>query len=306
VSSAPTIPIPAAPPRAAVATPTEEPKPQPRRRHRYERLGWIPFLLSHLVMLGAFWSGVTWQAVVVCAVLYWGRMLAVTGAYHRYFSHRTYETSRAFQFVLGLWAASTIQRGPLWWAAHHRGHHLHSDTERDLHSPVVDGFWHSHFMWLFAGNADTDWKRVKDFTKYPELVWLDKYWLVVPVVLSFVVWALWGWPGLFIGFALSTVLGWHTTFLVNSLAHVWGRRRFETSDDSRNNWVIALLTLGEGWHNNHHRYMNSARQGFYWWEVDVTYYFLRALQAVGLIWNLKEPPQRILDEGRARDAQRAS
>lgn len=277
-------------------------KAPPRRRHRYERLGWIPFFLSHLVMFGAIWSGVTWEAIAVGVVLYFVRMFGVTGGYHRYFAHRAFETSRWFQFVLALLATMTIQRGPLWWAAHHRAHHLHSDTENDLHSPVVDGFWHSHFGWLFAGNAETDMKRVKDLAKYPELLWLDKYWLVVPVLTSVLVWLVWGWPGFFIGFAASGVLVWHSTFLVNSLAHVWGKRRFETKDQSRNNLVIALLTMGEGWHNNHHRYMNSARMGFYPGEIDLTYLTLRGLEKLGIVWNLKGVPERILEEGRQADA----
>lgn len=277
------------------------PKEKAARRHRYERIGWMPFLLCHFVMFGAIWSGVTWQAAAVGVVLYFVRMFMVTGGYHRYFAHRAFETSRWFQLVLAVGASMTIQRGPLWWAAHHRAHHLHSDTEKDLHSPVVDGFWHSHFGWFFAGNAETDMKRVKDLARYPELVWLDKYWLVVPAVTSFVVWLIWGWPGLFIGFAASGVLVWHSTFLVNSLAHVWGTRRFATKDQSRNNLFIALVTMGEGWHNNHHRYMNSARMGFYPGEIDLTYYVLRGLEKLGLVWNLKPVPERVLDEGRAAD-----
>ncbi len=253
-------------------------------------------------MLGAFWSGVTWEAVAVGVVLYVLRMFMVTAGYHRYFAHRAFETSRWFQFVLAVGAVMTIQRGPLWWAAHHRAHHLYSDTERDLHSPVVDGFWHAHFGWLFAGNAETDWKRVQDLARYPELVWLDKYWLVVPILTAFIVWLIFGWSGLFIGFALSGVLVWHSTFLVNSLAHVWGHRRFDTRDQSRNNLFIALVTMGEGWHNNHHRYMRSARMGFYPGEVDLTYAILRVLEKLGLVWNLEPVPARVLEEGRRPSA----
>ncbi|HJL18139.1 MAG TPA: acyl-CoA desaturase [Sandaracinaceae bacterium LLY-WYZ-13_1] len=288
----------------------EKPKPavevaseaKPRRKHRYQLGGMIPWALVHVAVFGAFWSGVTWEAVAVCAGLFFFRIWAVTGIYHRYFSHRTYETSRAFQFVLAWFATMTSQRGVLWWAAHHRSHHLYSDTERDLHSPKQDGFWHSHAGWIFADNSETQWKRIKDFAKYPELVWLNKYWFVPPIVTGLVVFLLFGWSGLFIGFFLSQVLSWHATYVINSLCHVWGKRRFETKDTSRNNFWLALLTLGEGWHNNHHHYMNSARQGFYWWEIDITYYSLKLLSWVGLIWNIKEPPARVLEEGRRRDA----
>jgi len=266
----------------------------------------ITWLLAHLAVLGALWSGVTWQAVVVCVALFVFRMWAVTAGYHRYFSHRTFETSRVFQFVLAWCATMTAQRGVLWWAAHHRAHHLYSDTERDLHSPKQDGFFHAHMGWIFSDHSETDWKRIRDFAKYPELVWLDKYWLVPPVITGVAVFLLFGWPGVFIGFFLSLVLSWHSTYVINSLCHVWGERRFETKDTSRNNLWLALLTLGEGWHNNHHHYMNSARQGFYWWEIDITYYSLKVLSWLGVIWNLKTPPAKVLEEGRRRDAARRS
>jgi stearoyl-CoA desaturase (delta-9 desaturase) len=263
-----------------------------------------PMLLCHLAVLGAFWSGVTTEAVVVCAVLFAVRMFGVTGVYHRYFSHRTYETSRAFQFLLAFLAQTSAQRGALWWAAHHRRHHLHSDDPRDPHSVRQDGFWHAHIMWLFADTSETDWKRIQDFAKYPELRWLNKYWLLPPVIVAVGVWLLFGWSGLFVGFFLATVLNWHSTFVINSLCHVWGSRRWDTKDDSKNNLWLALLTFGEGWHNNYHHYMNSCRQGFYWWEIDVTYGILKVLSWMGLIWGIKAPPARILEEGRRRDAAR--
>ncbi|MBN4049588.1 acyl-CoA desaturase, partial [bacterium AH-315-N03] len=267
-----------------------------------ERAGWIPFFIMHFVMFGAIWHGWSWEGIVVCAVLFFVRMFAVTAGYHRYFAHRTFETSRWFQFVLAWTAVSSIQRGPLWWAAHHRAHHLHSDTEKDLHSPVVDRFWHSHFGWLFAGNAETDHKRVKDFAKYPELVWLDRWHLAPIILLGILIASVFGWSVFFIGWAISNLLVWHCTFLVNSLTHMVGTRRFDTKDESRNSLVIALLTMGEGWHNNHHRYMNSARMGFYPGEIDLTYYGLVVLEKLGLIWNLKQVPERILEEGRRNDA----
>ncbi len=274
----------------------------PARAHRYEWGAMIPFILIHLAVFGAIWSGVTVQALIVCAVLFAVRMFAVTGVYHRYFAHRTYQTSRVFQFILAFLAQTSAQRGVLWWAAHHRAHHLYSDSERDLHSVRQDGFWHAHLMWIFDDTSETDEKRIRDFSKYPELRWLNKYWLVPPVLVGVGSLALFGWSGLFIGFCLATVLNWHSTYFINSLCHVWGKRRFDTKDDSKNNLFLALLTFGEGWHNNHHHYMNSCRQGFYWWEIDITYYILKALSWVGLVWNIKEPPARVLADGRARDA----
>lgn len=270
-------------------------------KSRYEWSSMVPFVLVHLGVFGALWSGVTWQAVVCCVVLYAVRMFGVTGGYHRYFAHRTFKTNRVVQFLLAFLAQTSAQRGVLWWAAHHRRHHKYSDQPEDVHSPVQRGFWYSHVMWIYDGNSETDWDRIGDFAKYPELRFLNRFWLLPPVLLGFAVWLWLGWSGLFIGFFLSTVLLWHGTFLVNSLTHVFGRKRFDTSDESRNSLLIALVTLGEGWHNNHHHYQSSTRQGFYWWEIDVTYYVLRALSWVGLVRDLREPPARVLAEGRARD-----
>jgi len=269
--------------------------------------GAIPFILCHLAVFAAFWTGVTWQALVVCVVLYVVRMFAVTGGYHRYFSHRTYKTGRVFQFILAFLAQSSAQKGALWWAAHHRRHHKHSDQPGDVHSPVLGGFMHSHVGWLFyEGAGDTDLDRIKDFAKYPELRFLDRFHLLPPILLGAACAWLFGWSGLIIGFFLSTVLLWHGTFFINSLAHVFGKRRFATTDDSRNNGWLALITLGEGWHNNHHRYQASARNGFYWWEIDVTYYVLKVLSWLGLVWDLRPVPEKILEEGRKADAARAA
>ena len=262
----------------------------------YQLLGLIPFVLVHIGALAAlFFVSVGWQVWIVALVLFWVRMFAVTAGYHRYFSHRSYKTSRAMQFMLAVVAQSSSQRGVLWWAAHHRDHHKYSDGERDVHSPERHGFWHAHMGWLHDQNAGTNYQRVKDLARFPELVVLNRLWWLPPLLLAAAVTAIWGLPGLLIGFALSTVLLWHTTFTVNSLAHIWGTRRYETTDTSRNNWVIALLTLGEGWHNNHHYFMGSTRQGFFWWEVDVCYYILKAMSWFGLVWDLKEPPTRVYE-----------
>lgn len=304
-SSAPASLLPSTATADAVAA-AEAPAAPPRRKYRYEWASMSSWIACHFAVLGAIWSGVTLEAVIVCAVLFFSRTFAVTGVYHRYFSHRTYETSRVMQFILAFFAQTSVQRGVLWWAAHHRAHHLYSDQERDLHSVRQDGFWHAHVGWIYAGTGDTDWKRIQDFAKYPELRWLNKYWIVPPVVLGVSVFLLFGWPGLFIGFFLATVLNWHATYTINSLCHVFGSRRFDTKDDSKNNLWLALLTFGEGWHNNHHHYMNSCRQGFYWYEIDITYYILKAMSWVGLVWNIKEPPARVLADGRRRDAERAA
>jgi len=262
------------------------------------------FFLSHLAPLGAIWVGVSWQVVLTCVVLYVVRMWAITAGYHRYFAHRTYKPSRFFAFVLAFIAQSSAQKGALWWAAHHRVHHKLSDQPGDVHSPVQNSFWYAHVGWLFADTEETRWDKIPDLAKYPELVWLNRYFLVPPIVLAVAVTALFGWSGLFIGFFLSTVLTWHGTFLVNSLTHVWGRKRFDSGDQSRNNGLTALITLGEGWHNNHHHYQSSARNGFYWWEIDITYYVLKLLSLFGVVWDLRPVPARVLAEGRRLDAER--
>jgi stearoyl-CoA desaturase (delta-9 desaturase) len=276
----------------------------------------LPFIAIHagcLLLLVTGWSPV---AVTVCAIAFFVRMFAITGFYHRYFSHRTFRTSRVMQFVFAVMGASAAQRGPLWWAAHHRHHHQHSDTPDDLHSPVVDGFWWSHAGWFTCDAAfRTQIQRIGDFARFPELRFINRFDSLIPVLMIVVMYGLgawleavrpeWGTNGLQMvtwGFLVSTVLLFHGTVTINSLAHVWGTRRFDTRDNSRNNFVLALITLGEGWHNNHHRYPKSARQGFFWWEIDITYYVLWLMQSVGLIWDLAPVPAHIQAEARERRA----
>ena len=255
----------------------------------------LPFLLIHAGCVAAIWSGISWQAVAICAALYWLRMFAITAGYHRYFSHRAYATSRVFQFILAFLAQSSAQKSVLWWAAKHRHHHLHSDTAQDVHSPRHKGFVYSHVGWIFYRQHDaTDLVKVADFAPYPELMWLHRLELLPPIVLAGLCFLLAGWSGLVVGFLWSTVLTYHATFCINSLAHVHGRKRYVTGDDSRNNWLLALLTMGEGWHNNHHAYQASARQGFHWYEIDLTYYVLVALSWLGIVWDLKLPPKQVL------------
>ena len=254
----------------------------------------IPFVLVHLACVAALWTGVTYDALVLCFLLYWLRIFAIGAGYHRYFSHRAYRTSRAFQFALAVLSQSTAQKSVLWWASKHRHHHLHSDTETDVHSPRHQGFVYSHLGWIFSRKNDVaDLVKVADFARYPELMWLHKHELVPPAVLALLSVLIAGWSGLVVGFFWSTVLVYHATFCINSLAHVRGRRRYVTGDNSRNNWLLALFTMGEGWHNNHHAYQSSVRQGFRWWEIDATFYLLKALSWTGLVWDLKTPPAAV-------------
>ena len=264
-------------------------------RHVYFNALSLPFWGVHiLAIVGIAITGVSWVGLLLTLALYLPRMFFVTGAYHRYFSHRSYKTSRWFQFVLALGATFTAQKGVLWWAAHHRVHHKLSDMPGDLHSVKQSGFWWSHMGWILARDLEgTDMSRIKDFSKYPELRWLDRWWLVPPVAAGVIAFAIGGFFGLVWAFAVPQVLCWHGTFTINSLSHVWGGRRYATDDDSRNNPVLALITLGEGWHNNHHHYQVAARQGFFWWEYDITYYVLRAFAAVGLVWDLHGVPEHI-------------
>jgi len=255
----------------------------------------IPFVLVHLSCFAAIWSGVTWQAIAICFALYWLRIFAIGAGYHRYFSHRAYSTSRTFQFILAFLSQTTAQKSVLWWAAKHRHHHLHSDTEQDVHSPRHKGFVYSHVGWIFARKHNTtDLVKLADFARYPELMFLHKFELLPAIALAILCFLAAGWSGLVVGFFWSTVLVYHATFCINSLAHVSGRKRYVTGDDSRNNWLLALFTMGEGWHNNHHACQSSVRQGFRWWEIDATYYILRVLSWLSIIWDLKTPPEQVL------------
>ena len=273
----------------------------------------IPFMALHLACCAVYFVGVSATALMVAAGLYALRMFAITGFYHRYFSHCAFHTSRTAQFVFAVLGASCVQRGPLWWASHHRHHHAHSDAADDAHSPRQHGFLWSHMGWFMAReNFATRFQRVPELARFPELRFLDRYDVVVPAVLAAVLYAAGallesfvpalGTSGLQLvvwGFCISTVVLYHATFTTNSLAHRFGRRRYATRDDSRNNAWLALLTFGEGWHNNHHHFPGAARQGFFWWELDLTYYGLKALAALGIIWDLKPVPAVMLNARRA-------
>ena len=256
-----------------------------------------PFLGVHAMAFAApFLAAPTWSLVGLAATVYALQMFAITAGYHRYFAHRAYRTSRAFQLVLAVLGTITVQKGALWWAAHHRDHHRHSDAVEDVHSPVQRGFWWSHVGWILSERHDrTKVDRVRDLARYPELAWLDRWGLALAVAFAAGLFLAGGLPWLLWGFFVPVTASWHVTFCINSLAHVLGRRRYPTGDDSRNNAVLALLTFGEGWHNNHHFYPSAANQGWFWWEVDLTWYALRLLAAVGVVWDLRTPPRRVRD-----------
>ncbi len=270
------------------------------------RTDWLritPYIGIHLMCFGVIWVGWSSVAVGIAGFLYLLRIFAITGFYHRYFSHRTFKTSRWFQFLFGLIGTASIQRGPLWWAAHHRHHHAHSDDPEDVHSPVQHGFLWSHMGWFTAPvNFPTKIELIQDFAKFPELRFLDRFDLVIAVLIGTGMFILGaslpaelGTSGMqmLVWFFISTVTLYHVTYMINSLAHVYGSRRYETTDTSRNNPFLAILAFGEGWHNNHHHYPNTARQGFYWWEIDMSYYIIVALSWLGLVWDVKPLPAEI-------------
>lgn len=268
------------------------------------------FIFIHLIPLCAIWTGATMFDWILCVSLYFLRMFFITGAYHRYFSHRTYKTSRVFQFILAFMAQTSAQKGVLWWAAHHRVHHRTSDTPSDPHSMKLYGFWYSHLGWILGPEyKETHFNLIQDFTKFPELRWLNKNHMVPPLLLALGV-AAWGGivnggsislmaspegglSTLLIGFFLSTAVLYHGTFSINSIMHHFGKARYNTGDASKNNLILALLTLGEGWHNNHHYYMSATRQGFFWWEIDITYYILKIFSWLGLVWDIQEVPDKV-------------
>ncbi len=268
----------------------QAPRPQ---RGAIDTLSVVLLVAMHLSVLFVFVVPLSAKVVLLAVGGYLLRMFAITGGYHRYFSHRSFKTSRAFQLVLAVLGTMSMQNGPLWWASWHRRHHKHSDTPLDPHSPALRGLWTAHLGWVLdpIEPRQRDLSNVKDLSRFAEIRFLDRHkWF--PLVLYAVgCFAIAGWAGLVWGFVVSTIVLFHATMLINSLAHVWGTRRYATADTSRNNAVLAVITLGEGWHNNHHHHMSSARQGFFWWEVDVTYYILKALERLGVIWDVREPSE---------------
>ena len=293
---------------------------RPMDGEQLDRFICIQFLFMHLACLLVIWTGVSAVAVVTCLILYVIRMFAITAGFHRLFAHRTYKTSRVFQFLMAFIGTASYQKGPLWWSAHHRRHHLVADTEEDFHSPLTRRFWRAHFGWFLSRDSQrTEWKFITNLSKYRDLRILDRYYSVPPALLAVAMFLFGtllaryapglgtsGWQMLIWGFFVSTVVLYHGTFTVNSLAHIFGKRRFPTSDNSRNNWFVALITLGEGWHNNHHHYQSSERQGFYWWELDFSHYALRALSWFGVVWDLRTPPPHVLELTNSESLDRAA
>ncbi len=286
------------------------------------RLDWmrlLPFIGMHVACFGAIFTGVSPTALAAAVGFYLLRMFFITAFYHRYFGHRAFRVSRPVQFIMAVLGCTAGQRGPLWWAGHHREHHATADTREDPHSPSHQGMWFSHTLWFLTRKSFAlQEQRVKDWLRYPELKFLERVDWLPFVLFGAGCYFLGAWlrdaaPGLGTdgpqmlvwGFFISTVLLYHATYSINSLAHRFGSRRFETSDDSRNNFWLALITLGEGWHNNHHRFPAAARQGFYWWEVDISYLLLRALAWVGLVKDLRSVPRQVLKDKKTTGAEQS-
>jgi len=262
-----------------------------RRRSPLDVFSLVLLVSMHLACALVLAVHFSWWLVALAVGGYVLRMFAITAGFHRYFSHRAFKTSRAFQLVLAGLGTASMQNGPLWWSSWHRHHHKHADTTLDAHSPRHIGFWKAHIGWVFDGSHDDPiLANVRDLVRYPELRFLERHKWLPLIAYAVGCFAIAGWAGVVWGFVVSTVVLFHGTLLINSLAHVWGSRPYTTKDDSRNNALLAVLTLGEGWHNNHHHYMSSARQGFRWWQLDVSYYVLRALAWVGIVWDLRSPP----------------
>ncbi|MEE8556487.1 MAG: acyl-CoA desaturase [Myxococcota bacterium] len=277
----------------------EEPQLARLPRASWQRVDWSgnwPFLTFHLVaIVGALVVPPTIEALALCLTVFYVRILGISLGYHRYFAHRTFRTSRAFQLLLAVWSVTSAQRGVLWWAGHHRNHHRYSDQPDDVHSPVLRGFLWSHVGWILSKRySRAPLEVIRDMASYPEMRWLERHPYVPPTMLGLATFVLLGWTGLVWGFLVSTVLLWHATFSINSLAHVLGKRRYPTTDTSRNNGWLAWLTAGEGWHNNHHFFCSSARLGFRWWEFDPTYYLIRVLERLGVVWDVRRPPPHVI------------
>jgi fatty-acid desaturase len=234
----------------------------------------------------------SWTRLFVALTLYWISVgLGISMGYHRLHTHRGFKTFKLFEYFLAVCGTLTLEGGPLFWVATHRLHHQYSDQDQDPHTPRVNGFW-AHIGWIIFGEAHhNDTARMSryapDLAKDPFYRWLTTYHWVPLTTLGLVLLAIGGWGLVNWGIFLRVVVGMHSTWLVNSATHMWGRRRFATTDDSRNVWWVALLTFGEGWHNNHHAHPTSARHGLAWYEFDPTWIELKLLRALGLVWDIR-------------------
>lgn len=261
------------------------------------------FLTVHLLAFCSIFTSPTWLDWSLFAGFLFVRAYVTSVGYHRYFAHRAFKTSRPVQFLMGVLCCLNLQNGPIWWAALHRHHHRHSDDEHDYHSPTQGGFFWAHCGWLFCMLEYPDWNRVRDLRRFPELVWLDRLWLVPPILAGLACWYFGGWSLLCIAFCLSAVINMHGTYAVNSLGHMVGSRRYETKDQSRNSYILACFTCGDGWHNNHHHYPHSAQHGFFWYEIDGAYNVLRCLRRLGVVWDLRDVPPHKLRSGEVLEKQ---
>jgi stearoyl-CoA desaturase (Delta-9 desaturase) len=268
---------------------------KPSSERRYDWASSIPFWGVHVAaVVGVLLLGFSWSGLALALGLYFFRMFGITAGFHRYFSHRSFRTGRVMQFMLALIGGLSVQKGALWWASHHRAHHAYSDTPQDIHSVKQKGFFWAHLGWFLAyDHKETDYKRIPDLAKYPELRWLNDHDTLPAVIFAAMLFFVAGPWALVWGFFVSTTLLWHGTFTINSLAHTLGRRRYETGDESRNSLTLALITMGEGWHNNHHYYQRATSQGFFWWEIDASYYLLRLLQSMHLVSGVTRPPLHV-------------
>ncbi|MBI3315954.1 MAG: fatty acid desaturase [Candidatus Omnitrophica bacterium] len=254
-------------------------------------LAWIVFM--HVGALAGIFT-FSWKALGVCVFLWWlTGGIGICLGFHRYFTHRSFTTSRPVEYFLAVMGCLAGEAGPISWVAAHRYHHTYSDTDKDPHSPLKGFLW-AHFTWLFGredvlAKSDSCKRFTPDMAKDPFLVWLDKFHMLPAAVLAGVLVVLGGWPFLVWGMFVRSVLVYHSTWFVNSASHIWGYRSFQTQEMSRNNWWVALLSFGEGWHNNHHAFQRSARHGMRWWEVDLTYRTIQLLWALGLASDIHLP-----------------
>jgi stearoyl-CoA desaturase (delta-9 desaturase) len=265
---------------------------------------WVVQVSALLVFVVPFSAGY----IGLWAVSHFLRAVGLTLAFHRYFAHRAFQMNRVARFVWACIGTAAMQKGPLWWAGHHVNHHRFADREGDPHSPMISGVYYAHIGW-FLNDAkhnviEASNPVIRDFSKAPEILWLDRLFFVPPILLALAIYLAGGMPWLVWGFCLPTVTLAHATFAINTVNHLFGSRRFDTIDESRNNVVTALFAAGEGWHNNHHRYQRAARNGFYWWEFDPTWYVIRLMEMVGLAWDVQPVPARIYVEARAIRARR--